>query len=559
MSQNNSNDKAAMLAKIEGINKVDGFDPTPFAVDYTDLETGEVRKRLPVMIQMAWFRMKYPEGRIAITVSPGKDCFVATAKVYPSYKDGAECYLAEATASRGYLADKPSVSPREWAQTAAVGIALRNAGFGLQFAMAGDEFEGTATDELNGNSAQAGGSTPHENPAVTPEPETEEEYTVEPTAPPQRELTFEEKVEQAMRVPCPITKYGGKTLGDVLQMDPKAIQWCATKFTGGEEIRNAAKLICEYKTSFKTKSKAQWTPVAVRRILTNPVYVGTLVQGIRTRPNYKIKTVIVNEQDKWAIYENAHEAIINPRQFVLVQRLLELDTRTSPRENGLFPLAGLLCCGDCGGAMVRKTQTSGNKRFCYYTCSNHKNTGECTSHRISQKQLEDAVLRLLQEHIRMLAELDSCLQTIRNAPVHRLSIRKAEDRLAAVEADIDRYRKLKISAYEDMRDGILSKEDYLDIKEQYEMRISEAQLAEEQIRHEIDLYIENGNAPQRWIQEFLDHRNIQCLTRIVAVECIDHIMIYEGKRIEVTFAHMQDYEALVSRVKDYYINQREVG
>lgn len=223
MSQNNSNDKAAMLAKIEGINKVDGFDPTPFAVDYTDLETGEVRKRLPVMIQMAWFRMKYPEGRIAITVSPGKDCFVATAKVYPSYKDGAECYLAEATASRGYLADKPSVSPREWAQTAAVGIALRNAGFGLQFAMAGDEFEDTATDELNGNGAQAGGSTPHESYAVTPDSETEDEYTVEPTAPPQRELTFEEKVEQAMRVPCPITKYGGKTLGDVLQMDPKAI------------------------------------------------------------------------------------------------------------------------------------------------------------------------------------------------------------------------------------------------------------------------------------------------------------------------------------------------
>ena len=146
----------------------------------------------------------------------------------------------------GYLADKPSVSPREWAQTAAVGIALRNAGFGLQFAMAGDEFEDTATDELNGNSAQAGGCTPHESSTVTPDSETEEEYTVEPTVPPQRELTFEEKVEQAMRVPCPITKYGGKTLGDVLQMDPKAIQWCATKFTGGEEIRNAAKLICEY-------------------------------------------------------------------------------------------------------------------------------------------------------------------------------------------------------------------------------------------------------------------------------------------------------------------------
>ena len=66
MSQNNSNEKAAMLAKIETIHQVDGFDPTPFAVDYTDLGTGEVRKRLPVMIQMAWFRLKYPEGRIAV-------------------------------------------------------------------------------------------------------------------------------------------------------------------------------------------------------------------------------------------------------------------------------------------------------------------------------------------------------------------------------------------------------------------------------------------------------------------------------------------------------------
>lgn len=91
MSQNNSNDKQAMLGLIENINKVEGFDPTPFAVDFTDLNSQETRKRLPVMIQIAWFRLKYPEGKIAVQVTQGKDCFVATAKVYPSYKDGDEC------------------------------------------------------------------------------------------------------------------------------------------------------------------------------------------------------------------------------------------------------------------------------------------------------------------------------------------------------------------------------------------------------------------------------------------------------------------------------------
>ena len=87
MSEHISNEKNAMLQKLGTINQVEGFDPTPFAVEYTDLVTGESRKRLPVMIQMAWFRLKYPEGRIAVQVSPGKDCFVATARIYPSYKD----------------------------------------------------------------------------------------------------------------------------------------------------------------------------------------------------------------------------------------------------------------------------------------------------------------------------------------------------------------------------------------------------------------------------------------------------------------------------------------
>lgn len=242
MSQNNSNDKQAMMAVIENINKVEGFDPAPFAVDYTDLNSQETRKRLPVMIQMAWFRLKYPEGKIAVTVTPAKDCFVATAKVYPKYNDPADCYLAEATASRGICEDKPSVSPREWAQTAAVGIALRNAGFGLQFAMAGEDFEQVAPDELGlmGTPQTDSGAVVTNAEATT----TEEEYTV--IDEPKKELSYEERLNNAMMVPCPISKYNGKTLGEVLREDPKALKWVAEKFTGSEEIKAAAKLICEY-------------------------------------------------------------------------------------------------------------------------------------------------------------------------------------------------------------------------------------------------------------------------------------------------------------------------
>jgi len=203
--------------KICTINKVDDFNPMELAVEYTDLSTGEKRKRLPVMAQMAWFRLKYPEGRVSTTAQLAGNYFVATARVYRSYNDPPECFLAEATASRAYVQDKPTISPREWAQTAAVGIALRNAGFGLQFHAAGESFDSPAVDELTGELAEN-------------EPKA--------TAPAQP-VTY----AKALTLPCPIGKYRGKTLGDLINLDPKALVWVVKNCTG--EMQEAAKLICE--------------------------------------------------------------------------------------------------------------------------------------------------------------------------------------------------------------------------------------------------------------------------------------------------------------------------
>ena len=237
MSTSNSDNKTASMEMIGKINVVEGFDPEPFAVEYSDLNTSEKRKRLPVIYQMAWFRLRYPEGKIAVTVEHGKDCFVATARVYPSYKDSPDSFLAEATASRGYCKDKPSVSPREWAQTAAVGIALRNAGFGLQFGMAGEEtLDDTIGELMSGSLAGAGDEVPTEVPFA----ETEKEE-----AAPQ-ELTLEQQYEKAVEVRCPISKFSGKTLGDVLAMDPGALKWLAQKYTKDPEVQKAAQIICDY-------------------------------------------------------------------------------------------------------------------------------------------------------------------------------------------------------------------------------------------------------------------------------------------------------------------------
>lgn len=234
----NLESKQAAMNFLCKVNAVDGFDPTPLAVEYTDLNGGTSRMKLPVSVQIGWFWLKHPEGRITVSAKAERDHFVALARIYRHYTDGADQYLSEASASRGAHPDKPGVSPREWAQTAAIGIALRNAGFGIQFAAAGDTLEGPAVDELggivfSGDPEEMAGDT-----SSIPDPKT-----LEQTPPPSEEP--EDPFEAALKVPCPIAKYKDKTLGDVLKAEPKALLWVANKFTGNPEISAAAKLICD--------------------------------------------------------------------------------------------------------------------------------------------------------------------------------------------------------------------------------------------------------------------------------------------------------------------------
>ena len=239
MSQSNSNEKnGSVLDMIGKINEIPGFNPAALAVNYSDLKEGETRTRLPVVAQIAWFRLKYPEGKIAVKVAQGANCFVATARVYPSYKDGEENYLSEATASRGKCEDKPSVSPREWAQTAAIGVALRNAGFGLQFPLAGEDFSENAPDEFAFDTAGETG-TGSMLPKTMLEPETLAEQ-------PKKELTAEEKYQKALDTECTVSKYRGKKMREILMLDANFINWLVKKYQYQDVNKEAAQVICEY-------------------------------------------------------------------------------------------------------------------------------------------------------------------------------------------------------------------------------------------------------------------------------------------------------------------------
>lgn len=207
-----------------------------------------------------------------------------------------------------------------------------------------------------------------------------------------------------------------------------------------------------YQTCFKTKEKSEWTSVMVRRILTNEVYIGNLVQGKQTTPNHKVKKTIIKEKCEWIRIEKNHEPVITDRDFEVVQRLLAMDTRTSPDREEVYPLSGVVTCGGCGIPMVRKTSKVGGKTYAYYLCATHKDSKQCSSHRISTDKLEEVVLELLQTHIDNMIDLKRILSFIGNVPFQQLDMKKLEERREKKQAEVDRCADLRGMLYEDMKD-----------------------------------------------------------------------------------------------------------
>lgn len=314
-----------------------------------------------------------------------------------------------------------------------------------------------------------------------------------------------------------------------------------------------------YRTSFKTKTVAQWSAVAVLRILKNPVYTGVLEQGKTTTPNYKVKTRIVKDESKWARIENAHEAIIPPAQFELVQTVLGLDTCRAEGQDEIYPFSGMIYCADCQSPMIHRTATSSGKKYQYYMCSgNKRDKDSCTTHNIKCELVEKAVLATVQAHISMAIDIDNAMKRVEALDWEKREIRKIDAQISAMELDVEKFNNIKMELYEDLKSDLITKEEYHSFKNDYDIRI-------QSIRQQIAGLVSQRNAVeggltsvQGWFAQFRKYENIEKLTRLTIVSLIERVEINENKDIHVKFRHADQFTAALEYLQMQRTPQGEI-
>ncbi|MEQ2521335.1 recombinase family protein [Ruthenibacterium sp. CLA-JM-H11] len=278
-----------------------------------------------------------------------------------------------------------------------------------------------------------------------------------------------------------------------------------------------------------------WGSSTIVNILKKREYLGHTI-NFKTRKHFKDKKSHYVSEDEWTIFENTHEAIIDQQTFDLAQKIRS-NVRRYPNGWGeAAPLTGLLYCADCGGKMYVH-RTNNGKRISQYTCSNYTKV-PCgtlcpTQHRIN----ESAVLTLVSDTLRAIAEYSrndrtEFIHTVQETQIAQQSadISKKRRRLAAAQKRAGELEKLICKIYEDNALGKLPDARYRALDAQYAKEQDALEIEIAELEKAVTGYEQSQKSAEKFIALIDKYENFDTLTNTMLNEFVEKILVHERAR-----------------------------
>lgn len=289
----------------------------------------------------------------------------------------------------------------------------------------------------------------------------------------------------------------------------------------------------KYTCNFKKNGRAKWSAVAVRRIATNPVYTGTLVQGRVSTPSHKVKKRVARGAGGLITARGTHEAIVSGKDFETVQRLLATDMRRAPGRSGVYLLSGLCRCADCGAPMTRKASSRNGRQYVYYMCSDNKHFHTCTPHRIREDRLEKTVTGTLRSIVQGAVTRDGLAEKLADGGAAEMERKKAAERMRAVDEELAACSKMLAALYEDYREGTVDERDFAVIKKGLAQRLAAAEQAAARLAESGKDGEEARRRREKAAEELLKYGETETFDRAALVSLVREARVHEDGRVEL--------------------------
>ena len=294
-------------------------------------------------------------------------------------------------------------------------------------------------------------------------------------------------------------------------------------------------------TSLKLKEDSNiWCSKTVAQILENEQYLGHTINFKTYRKSYKSKKFFVNPKDKWVIFENTQEAIIDQDIFDTVQKIRQGKRR--PTHMGeMNILSGMLFCADCGQKMYLCRCTT-SKQAEYFNCSSYRKQRKrtCTSHQITAHAAMALIKNDIQYTIRFATENKETFMSILKERAKAKSKRELEsfiDGKEQAEKRIKALDKIIQNLYEDKVAGKISEERYIKMSDNYE---AEQKALTERLKY-LKAEIEKAKTQYDNINRFMaiikKYSDFDEITPEILRAFVDKVIIHEKVKVDGHYVH----------------------
>ena len=302
-----------------------------------------------------------------------------------------------------------------------------------------------------------------------------------------------------------------------------------------------------YHNPNRLESTTYWSYSTINSILHREMYVGNMVQGTKhQRMRSKQKKMA---KEDWIIVEDTHEPIIDKETWEKAQSLLHKRTRELDLETNKNIFAGFVKCGDCGRAMAKNMwrHADGSKTYSLY-CGTYKRNGKqyCTPHTLPMAVLEQIVLedlKTLVQNVGDLRELVSA-QHLSASKIKRVT----DTEISKIRSELERVKRLKQSVYEDYKEELITKEEFLSYREDYQKKEELYSKQIEALEEKKNDSITDDVFDTPWLKRLLELKDIEKLDREIVVEMISEIKVYENRKIKITYNFSNELEHLFSSI-----------
>ena len=297
------------------------------------------------------------------------------------------------------------------------------------------------------------------------------------------------------------------------------------------------------KTNYSSRliDRDSWNISTVKKILSNRIYTGDMVQHTQTKVNYKSKKKIALDESLWVIVEDTHEPLVDKETFKYVNSLGKRKTRNYnlKTERPKRILEGKIFCKECGNRLSIYYR----KKLDYWSinCNRYSRDpkrGRCSSHFYPYDYLEEQILEKFNNSVsKFIKELN--IEEL-NKEVQKNVHKKTEDidkKINDLLKEKEQIMNKLSTLYSDRCNNIISTELYKELSTESETKLKKINniIEEEKIKKQ---NIKNkANILPNYTKKIKELLDLKKTKKELINTLIDKIVIDEERNIIIKFKH----------------------